>query len=109
MCSASAKCTRCPGRCTGAAAGAPTVCYECGVPPNRPAPPIPPDEALRRILAALADVAPLPGERAPLGESLGRALAEDLVSPVSLPAFDAATMDGYALRAADARRAGTRL
>ncbi len=85
------------------------MCYECGVPANRSAPPIPPDVALRRILAALEDVAPLPGERAPLGEALGRALAEDLVARGSLPAFDAATMDGYALRAADARRAGARL
>jgi molybdopterin molybdotransferase len=68
-----------------------------------------PAEALSRILAALEDVAPLPAERVPLAAALGRALARDLVSEVDLPAFDASTMDGYALRAADARRAGARL
>jgi molybdopterin molybdotransferase len=82
------------------------VCYECGV-PNRS--PLTPDAALARILARLADVAPLPAERAPLGEALGRALTEDLAAPRPLPAFDAATMDGWALRAADARRPGASL
>lgn len=68
-----------------------------------------PDAARARLLAALSDVAPLPGERVPLASALGRALAEDLLAERDLPAFDASTMDGYALRAADARRAGTRL
>jgi molybdopterin molybdotransferase len=68
-----------------------------------------PAEARARILAALADVAPLPPERVPLAGALGRALADDLVAELDLPSFDASTMDGYALRAADAPRAGTRL
>jgi molybdopterin molybdotransferase len=68
-----------------------------------------PAEALSRILAALSDVAPLPAERVPLDAAPGRALAEDLVAELDLPAFSAATMDGYALRAADAPRAGARL
>jgi molybdopterin molybdotransferase len=68
-----------------------------------------PAAALSRILEALSDVAPLPAERVPLAEALGRALAEDLVAPADLPAFDASTMDGYALRASDARRPGARL
>jgi molybdopterin molybdotransferase len=68
-----------------------------------------PDEARARILAALSDVAPLPGERVPLAGALGRALAEDVRTEGDLPPFDAATMDGYALRAADAPRAGARL
>ncbi len=68
-----------------------------------------PADARARILAALGDVAPLPGERVPLADALGRALAEDLVAEGDLPAFDASTMDGYALRAADARAAGARL
>jgi molybdopterin molybdotransferase len=68
-----------------------------------------PAEALSRILAALADVAPLPAERVPLDAAPGRALAEDLLAETDLPAFSAATMDGYALRAADARAAGARL
>jgi molybdopterin molybdotransferase len=68
-----------------------------------------PAEAQARILAALAGAAPLPPERVPLAGALGRALAEDLVAGADLPAFDASTMDGYALRAADAARPGARL
>ena len=68
-----------------------------------------PDEARARILAALSDVAPLAGERVPLAAALGRALADDLRAEAELPSFDASTMDGYALRAADARRPGARL
>jgi molybdopterin molybdotransferase len=68
-----------------------------------------PDAARARLLAALSDVAPLPGERVPLADALGRALAEDLAADSDLPAFHASTMDGYALRASDARRPGARL
>jgi molybdopterin molybdotransferase len=68
-----------------------------------------PAEARARILAALSDVAPLPPERVPLAAALGRALADDLVAELDLPAFDVSTMDGYALRASDAPRAGGRL
>ena len=68
-----------------------------------------PTQALRRILAALSDLSPLPPERVPLAGVIGRALAEDVRAPSDLPPFDASTMDGYALRAADARRASARL
>jgi molybdopterin molybdotransferase len=68
-----------------------------------------PEEAVSRILGALADVAPLPPERVPLREALGRALAEDVTAQRALPPFDNSQMDGYALRAADAPRAGARL
>ncbi|WP_242344567.1 molybdopterin molybdotransferase MoeA [Anaeromyxobacter terrae] len=68
-----------------------------------------PAAARARILAALSDLAPLAAERVPLEGALGRALAEDLSATRDVPAFDAATMDGYALRAADAPRAGARL
>jgi molybdopterin molybdotransferase len=68
-----------------------------------------PDDARARILAALSDVAPLAAERLPLADALGRALAEGLAADGDVPAFDAATMDGYALRAVDARRPGARL
>lgn len=77
------------------------MCYE------RPV--LDPVAARRRILAQLADVAPLAAERVPLRAALGRALAEDLRADGAVPAFDASTMDGYALRAADAPRPGTRL
>jgi molybdopterin molybdotransferase len=68
-----------------------------------------PERALRRILASASDVTPLPCERVTLSGALGRALAEDLRATADLPAFDASTMDGYALRAADARSPGARL
>ncbi|WP_297500801.1 gephyrin-like molybdotransferase Glp [Thermococcus sp.] len=40
-------------------------------------------------------------ERVPLKNALGRVLAEDIVSPIDVPPFDRATVDGYALRAED--------
>jgi len=40
-----------------------------------------------------------------LVEATGRVLAEDVVSPVDVPGFDRSRMDGYALRAEDARGA----
>ena len=49
----------------------------------------------------LAGIHPLDTERVPLGESAGRVLAEAVVSPITLPAWDNSAMDGYALRAAD--------
>jgi molybdopterin molybdotransferase len=68
-----------------------------------------PAEALERILAITAEVGPLPAERAPLAEAAGRALARALTARWALPPFAAATMDGYALRAADALRPGAAL
>jgi molybdopterin molybdotransferase len=71
--------------------------------------PLPPAGALARLLEDLADVAPLPAVRTPLALALGRAPAAPVRAPAPLPGFDTATMDGYALRARDARRAGARL
>lgn len=51
--------------------------------------------------AALGGVEPLPAEHVPVPDCRGRVLAEDVVSRVDVPAFRRATMDGYALRAAD--------
>lgn len=56
------------------------------------------DEALARLLAT---VAPLDHERIGIFEADGRVLAEDLIAPRPLPAFDHSSMDGYALRASD--------
>ena len=54
------------------------------------------DEALQRLLV----LAPtLPAENCTLVNASGRILAADLVSPMSLPSFDHAAMDGYALAA----------
>lgn len=55
-------------------------------------------EASRHMLA---DIAALGAEPVPLHDALGRVLAADVVSPVSLPPWDNASMDGFAVRAAD--------
>jgi molybdopterin molybdotransferase len=68
-----------------------------------------PPEALARILKAIGDLAPLPPERVPLAAALGRALAVEVRADRPLPPFDNSQMDGYALRAADAPKAGLRL
>jgi molybdopterin molybdotransferase len=62
-----------------------------------------------RQLAAVADVlallesrtAPLPAESVALAVASGRVLVERVVSPVDVPSFARAAMDGYALCAAD--------
>jgi molybdopterin molybdotransferase len=54
------------------------------------------------VLALLdARTAPLPGEDVPLLEVSGRVLEEPIVSPVDVPGFARAAMDGFAARAAD--------
>lgn len=45
--------------------------------------------------------APLAPERVPLLEASGRVLAEEVTSPIDVPSFDRAMMDGYAVRAED--------
>ena len=55
-------------------------------------------EALQIVLDGITV---LPAETVPLGESLGRILAEQIVAHDSLPPFANSSMDGYALRAAD--------
>jgi len=62
-----------------------------------------PTEAARLILQ---HIAPLSAARRPLREALDRVLAEDVTSPIDLPAWDNSAMDGYAARAADVERAG---
>jgi molybdopterin molybdotransferase len=59
------------------------------------------------VLALLAArVAPLPAERIDLNSAAERVLAEDIVAPVAVPAFDRAAMDGFALRGAETFGAG---
>jgi molybdopterin molybdotransferase len=55
--------------------------------------------------ALLADLPPLDSESVALGASLGRVLARDVLSPLALPPWDNASMDGYAVRAVDVRGA----
>ena len=47
-------------------------------------------------------VAPITGvETLPVRAALGRVLAEDIVSPINVPAHDNSAMDGFAVRSAD--------
>ena len=52
--------------------------------------------ALERLLENLQ---PLDAETVPLQEALGRALAEDVVASVDVPAFAKSAVDGYGLKA----------
>lgn len=57
--------------------------------------------AQRFVDTALADLEPLRPLPMALLESLGVLLAEDVVAPGPVPAFDVAAVDGYAVRAHD--------
>lgn len=47
-------------------------------------------------------ITPITGtDTVPLRQALGRALAEDIVSPINVPSHDNSAMDGYALRGSD--------
>ena len=61
-----------------------------------------PREAARRILD---DVRRQPALRVPLDDALDSVLAEDVVSPLDIPAWTNSAMDGYAARADDVRGA----
>lgn len=58
------------------------------------------EEAQAAFRAAVPHAA-LPPETMPLAQSLGRVLARDIASPIDVPPFDRALVDGFALRAAD--------
>jgi molybdopterin molybdotransferase/putative molybdopterin biosynthesis protein len=58
------------------------------------------EEARRRFERNL-NLTPLPSERVPLAQALGRVLANDLAAPIDVPPFDRANVDGFALSAAD--------
>jgi molybdopterin molybdotransferase len=55
----------------------------------------------------LKSVAPLGIERVPLLDSLGRVIAEDIIAPWEMPAFDNSAMDGFAVRTADCQAQAT--
>ena len=60
------------------------------------------EEAFARIVSQFSV---LEAETVPLMETLGRVLAEDVVSAEDVPAFDNSAMDGYAVRFADTQSA----
>ncbi|MEP6689492.1 MAG: molybdopterin molybdenumtransferase MoeA, partial [Gemmatimonadales bacterium] len=65
-------------------------------------PPLSASEAARRILDEIHRQPPL---RIPLDDALDSVLAEDVVSPVDIPAWTNSAMDGYAARGDDVRGA----
>ncbi|MBV6321313.1 gephyrin-like molybdotransferase Glp [Duganella violaceipulchra] len=65
---------------------------------------LPVAEAQRIICERVAPVAAT--ERLALRDALDRVLAEDIISPINVPAYDNSAMDGYALRSADLPPAG---
>ena len=68
----------------------------------------PPTAPLSAAAAArwiLSEVARQPTLRVPLDDALGSILAEDVVSPLDIPAWTNSAMDGYAARSADVRGA----
>ena len=62
------------------------------------------DEALSRVLSLAGPPKP---ETIPLSQSLGRVMVEPAVAQLTQPPFNAAAMDGYAIRDAEARKGTT--
>ncbi|MGH3412966.1 MAG: gephyrin-like molybdotransferase Glp, partial [Marmoricola sp.] len=60
-----------------------------------------PTSVEQHLADVLAAVRALPPAARPLLEAHGMPVAEDVVSPLSLPVFDNSAMDGYAVVAAD--------
>lgn len=67
---------------------------------------LPVAEALTRVLAAAA---PVESEEVSLAQAFGRTLAAPVMAGRTQPPFANSAMDGYALRAADAKTPGARL
>jgi molybdopterin molybdotransferase len=65
-----------------------------------------PAEAAKIILGHCQPILP---ERRPLHDALDTVLAEDVTSPIDLPAWDNSAMDGYAVRSADLKESATEL
>jgi len=63
------------------------------------------EEAMRIILENVRPIERT--EKVPLEEAHGRVLAEDIIAEISIPPFDRAAMDGYAVRAEDTYGAST--
>lgn len=57
------------------------------------------DTALEQMLSQIVPISAT--DIVPLTAAFGRILAEDILSPLDVPGFDNAAMDGYALREAD--------
>lgn len=64
-------------------------------------------QAVRELLKPLLSAGHT--ERIPLGDALGRGLAEDITAPLSLPPFANSQMDGFAIRTEDVPDGGGEL
>jgi molybdopterin molybdotransferase len=65
---------------------------------------MPVEKAREYIRAVLQPVATV--ERLHIRDALGRVLADDVISPLNVPAHDNSAMDGYAVRFADLKQDG---
>lgn len=63
-------------------------------------------QPVSRVLELLKQFPPVGQEVVPLLAAPDRVLAQDILAPAPVPEFDRATMDGYAVRAADTFGAG---
>jgi len=66
-----------------------------------------PLSAAEAALSILGDVRRQPALRMPLDDALDSVLAEDVISPLDIPAWTNSAMDGYAARGNDVRGAST--
>ena len=64
------------------------------------------DEARQKILAAIDPITA--SEKLTLRNALGRVMAEDIISPISVPGHTNSAMDGYALAGDDLPQGGNR-
>jgi molybdopterin molybdotransferase len=71
------------------------------------APLMPLDDALQALLSHIRPLAAV--ETVAALDADGRVLAQDVVSALQVPAFDNASMDGYAVRSADVQQIGAEL
>ena len=63
------------------------------------------EQAFEKILSYAPVLEP---EQAPILDTLGQVLAEDIFSDINIPPLDNAAMDGYAIRARDTAEAGSK-
>ena len=63
---------------------------------------LPVHDALAKVLAAARPIREL--RELPLIQALGYTLAEDVISAIDVPPADNSAMDGYALRASEAKQ-----
>ena len=73
---------------------------------SKPRPLLPVDDARARILEGLV---PGDAERCALAKAMGRVVASDMASRLSLPPEAVSAMDGYAIRVADCQTVGATL